>query len=166
MSTHAEANWKRCGKHGEGRRGKKTVEYRAWIHMRGRCNTKTDHRYEYYGGRGISVCSRWDDYENFLADMGRRPDGYSLDRIDVNGNYEPGNCRWASEITQKNNTRRNVNIEHNGETKSMRRWAIELGFSPDLIKKRYYRGDRGEHLFRPVDHKYHNGRPAKHEVAQ
>ena len=74
--------------------------------MRDRCNNKRNKAYVHYGGRGIRVCDRWNDFGKFLADMGEKPPGRSLDRIDVNGNYEPSNCRWADARTQVLNTRR------------------------------------------------------------
>lgn len=85
----------------------KTKEYSAWQSMKTRCyNEKTDY-YQYWGGRGIRVCDRWlNSFENFLEDMGERPSAeYSLDRIDVNGHYEPGNCRWATDLQQRHNQR-------------------------------------------------------------
>jgi hypothetical protein len=85
-----------------------TVEYRTWSKLKSRCNNKNDKSYEYYGGRGIKVCERWsssDGFLNFYADMGKRPDKHSIDRIDVNGDYEPSNCRWADAVTQSNNQR-------------------------------------------------------------
>lgn len=85
-----------------------TKTYKAWVSMKGRCNNPKAGSYKHYGGRGISVCSKWmESFEAFLADMGECPDNYSLDRINVEGNYEPANCRWADRITQANNTRRN-----------------------------------------------------------
>lgn len=81
-------------------------EYRSWAHMTRRCTNPQDDSYPNYGGRGIRVCDRWlCSFEAFLADMGERPVGTSLDRINVNGNYEPGNCRWATTKTQARNTR-------------------------------------------------------------
>ena len=82
-----------------------TPTYRSWLSMRSRCRNPNNESFQYYGGRGIAIAPRWDSFEAFLADMGERPEGASLDRIDVNGNYEPGNCRWATMATQARNTR-------------------------------------------------------------
>lgn len=82
---------------------------RAWVSwnmMLQRCTNPKRDKYEYYGGRGIKVCERWLTFENFYADMGERPEGWSLDRMDVNGNYEPGNCKWATKKEQANNRRK------------------------------------------------------------
>lgn len=82
-------------------------EYRSWITMRQRCNNPNATGYEYWGGRGVRVCSRWDDFELFLADMGPRPEGMTLDRFpNKDGDYEPGNCRWATPSDQNSNLRK------------------------------------------------------------
>lgn len=73
--------------------------------MIARCTYPKARRYKDYGGRGISVCERWQKFENFLADMGARPEGLTIDRVNVDGNYEPGNCRWATQTEQQNNRR-------------------------------------------------------------
>lgn len=89
-----------------------TPTHRSWLEMRRRCTNPHSEHWPDYGGRGIRFCERWESFENFLADMGERPDGMTLDRIDVNGHYEPGNCRWATSSVQQRNKRRIVLEDH------------------------------------------------------
>lgn len=127
-------------KHGQNARGKRTRTYNSWHHMRDRCTNMDSHRWEHYGGRGITVCERWAKFENFAADMGQCPPGHTIDRIDNNGNYEPGNCRWADAKTQSRNTRRNVYLTANGETLPIWEWAELLGTTSDTLNMRRHRG--------------------------
>jgi hypothetical protein len=113
-----------------------TPTYVTWVTMRRRCNNKNFAQYPSYGGRGISVCARWDDFENFLADMGYRPDGLTLERIDNDGDYAPDNCRWATHKEQCNNRRSSRLIEMDGETKTLAQWCEDLGVSYGLVSMR------------------------------
>jgi hypothetical protein len=88
-----------------------TPTWKSWKSMRERCNCKTGRSWIYYGSKGTTVCKEWNKYENFLRDMGERPVGTSIDRINTFGNYEPGNCRWATSIQQANNQRRHYALE-------------------------------------------------------
>jgi hypothetical protein len=99
--------------HGETAHGKRTGERTAWMAMKARCLNPNASRYECYGGRGITICDRWlNSYEAFLADMGRRPTGeHSLDRVNNDGHYEPGNCRWATRSEQQRNKRKEIDQE-------------------------------------------------------
>ncbi|MBU4609152.1 hypothetical protein IMZ29_00855 [Achromobacter sp. GG226] len=108
--------------------------------MKGRCDRASDDAFDNYGGRGISYDKSWSSFEAFLADMGDAPDGMSLDRIDVNGNYEKANCRWATRIQQQNNMRTNRHVEHDGRRLTIAEWARETGLAPHVIRKRLNKG--------------------------
>lgn len=117
---------------------RKTPTYKAWCGMKERCTGQGRKDYSRYGGRGIAVCERWlHSFENFFADMGERPSkGHSIDRIDVNGNYSPENCRWATASEQQNNTRRNRVIAYNGVTQTLHHWSVATGIKQGTIWKR------------------------------
>src|SRR5258708_26967434 len=86
--------------------------YRSWAMMRARCQDANADQYRFYGALGIRVCDRWQSFENFFADMGVRPPGMTIDRIDGSKNYEPGNCRWLSHAEQCRNRKNNIIVEH------------------------------------------------------
>lgn len=92
-------------KHGNAARVWRSPTYISWANMRARCNNPNHHRYKSYGGRGIKVCKRWNDFKKFFIDMGPRPEGMTLDRMDVNKNYCKANCRWATDAEQRANKR-------------------------------------------------------------
>ena len=119
-----------------------TPEHRVWKSMRGRCYNKKSMDYYLYGGRGIVVCARWRySFTNFLADMGKRPSAkHSIERKNVNENYEPENCIWALPTVQSRNTRRTVNITAFGKTQCQKDWSIELGISEGTITYRLRKG--------------------------
>jgi hypothetical protein len=110
-----------------------------------RCRNGNAKEYYNYGGRGIKVCERWLKFENFLADMGERPTGpgrgFTLDRYpDKNGNYEPGNCRWATWIQQMNNSRRNVRVEFKNQCLTLGEWARELKVDYKSLQRQHEAG--------------------------
>jgi hypothetical protein len=107
--------------------------YSTWLSMISRCRNKKEKN---YGGRGIVVCDKWLNFEGFYEDMGEKPEGLSLDRINNNGNYCKENCRWATSKEQCNNTRRNVNITYNGKTQNLTQWAEELNIKKMTLHRR------------------------------
>lgn len=126
--------------HGHTIDGKYSGAYGSWMSMRNRCNYEKSNRYALYGGRGITVCERWGSFENFLVDMGERPPGMTIDRNDSDGNYEPSNCKWATQKTQQSNRRNNVNITANGSTNTKAEWIRLTGVSDYLITSRIKKG--------------------------
>lgn len=109
-------------------------EYTCWGRMRQRCENPKNKSFRDYGGRGISVCARWQSFENFIADMGKRPSkNHSIERINNDGNYEPSNCRWATRAEQAINKRNNRYLTHNGETRLICEWAEITGIPRKTI---------------------------------
>jgi hypothetical protein len=119
--------------------------------MRSRCRNKNDSDYADYGGRGIDICPEWDDFLVFYKDMGERPTRKTLDRIDVNGNYEPSNCRWADADLQANNKRNNRLITIGEETKTLQQWSNEFGVDQSKAKYRLNVGYSAEQSFQQGD---------------
>lgn len=139
--------------HGEsGGRGRApTMEHRSWSSMISRCTNPRNSNFRDYGARGITVCERWRTYELFLLDVGRRPSPvHSIDRIDVNGTYEPGNVRWATRREQQRNHRRARLVAIDGVTKNVFDWAEQYGVHPETIHARSRRGLTGMDLVAPA----------------
>jgi hypothetical protein len=130
----------RARNHGHRRGGVRTPTYVSWMNMRARCDNPKAKQYSDYGGRGIYYDPRWILFEVFLADMGERPGGATLDRIDVNGPYYPANCRWVDRKTQMRNKRGNRVIEHAGESLTLVEWSERSGVEYHTLMKRLDRG--------------------------
>lgn len=118
-----------------------TRTYCSWQAMLKRCLNPKEPAYPNYGGRGIKVCDRWrDSFENFLADMGECPPRMSIERDRVNGDYEPGNCRWATDMEQANNKRNTIFFLFNGKMKTAAQIAREVGIKYQTFRDRIERG--------------------------
>lgn len=149
MTAYTKGKRKPKEMHGEGSSAnngaKQTPEYRAWRSMFQRCYDETCEAYERYGGRGIKVCKRWrDSYRAFLKDVGRKPSSqYTLNRIDNNRGYEPGNVEWATKKSQARNTanvERAIRLKFKGEKLTLLEWGERLGLHAETIRKRLNRG--------------------------
>lgn len=111
-----------------------TRVHSIWMGMHDRCRND---RQGTYGSRGIRVCDRWSKFECFFEDMGHPPSqDHSIDRLDVRGDYEPGNCRWATRVEQARNTTRNTVLEHDGRSQTIAAWSEDLGIKPTTICRR------------------------------
>ena len=118
-----------------------TRTYDTWRSIKERCCNPSSKDWANYGGRGISICDQWNlSFTNFLADMGERPEGMSIDRIDNNAGYTKENCRWASQITQGNNRRTCVYIDFNGKSQSIADWSREVGIERKTLEYRIRTG--------------------------
>ena len=144
---------KSCGclqrTHGES----KTRTYHIWKVMRQRCRDPKATGYQHYGGRGISVCQRWQDYSAFIQDLGQAPDGLTIDRINNDGDYEPGNCRWVSRKVQGNNKSNNHRLAFGGVTKTLSEWADSLSINAATLYTRLKASDfnLGLALAKPIN---------------
>lgn len=137
--------------HGHAGDEQQTSEYRAWADMKNRCDNPKVKTYHFYGARGITYCERWRSFENFLADMGRKPsEDHSLGRIDNNGPYCLENCRWETREQQDNNRRDSVILEYNGERLTLAQWARKLGYSRNTINGRWRRGWNAQQIIEGI----------------
>jgi hypothetical protein len=138
--------------HGHAPRSQFSRTYQTWRNMINRCELPSDKDYPRYGGRGIKVCPQWRaSFETFLANMGQRPDGMTIERTDPNEHYTPGNCAWATRRVQANNRSTNCRLTHDGMTLTVAQWAVRLGLRPGLIAKRVHLGwSDSDALTRPI----------------
>jgi len=116
--------------------------------MKFRVTEKNKRGYDDYFARGITVCERWHQFENFLADMGECPKGMEIDRIDNDGNYEPGNCRWVTRVVNQSNRRVSINVTFNGVTQTLKQWSDQLGISYQNLRYRIQGGWSTEEAFK------------------
>lgn len=136
----SESASKRWTTHGHSKKGNSRT-YRTWKNMKQRCTNPNIPGYKNYGGRGIVICDRWSkSFSAFLEDMGVSPAGAFIDRINNDGNYEPGNCRWANRAMQNRNRRSVILVEYQGQTKTLVEWSRAVGMRYGLIKYRYHAG--------------------------
>lgn len=129
--------------------GNKSKLFKAWGGMFERCTNVRHKQYAYYGGRGISVCDRWSSYSNFIEDMGfPTSSDHSLERVNVDLNYSPDNCVWATDKMQQRNKRSNILLTANGKTQCVGAWAEETGIGWGTLRSRMKRGLSGEDVIR------------------
>jgi len=138
----AEQTSKRSTVHGERNLRNTTPEYKSWMSAKARVSNPNTDGYEHYGGRGIKMCDRWlESYQNFLSDIGRKPTPkHTLERKDVNGDYEPANCIWATMSEQNNNRRDTERITRNGRSMTVTQWCRELDLNPQTVFLRLFYG--------------------------
>ncbi len=137
---HAESLTLHKTTHGFAKKGQLRSEYRIWTLMKDRCSNPKSPNFSRYGGRGIKVCERWQTFENFYSDMGLRPEGCSIDRINNDGNYEPVNCKWATNKQQANNKTSNKLFTWHNETLTLAQWSEFFGLSGTVLNSRLARG--------------------------
>lgn len=127
----------------------RTPTHNTWMAMKSRCSNPSNAQFIHYGARGIKVCERWaNSFDAFLADMGERPAGMTIERNNNEGDYEPDNCRWADEAEQSRNRRSTIKVERDGVTKCVKDWCDELGLNVDRVYGRIRRGESPERALR------------------
>ena len=138
--------------------------YGTWKQMLSRCENPNAHNFSRYGEKGVSVCEEWHDFWSFVAwsdSVGGRPNGFTLDRIDSSGNYEPSNCRWANIHTQAENKTSSIFLTHDERTETLATWAKLLGLSEQCMYNRYHRGWNEADMFLPKQ-TGNNGHKGRH----
>jgi hypothetical protein len=144
--------------HSKSNGGRPTPTYESWVAMHTRCTNPKHPKFRLYGGRGITVCERWASFEAFLADMGERPKGTTLDRIDNDRGYERGNCRWATDSEQNSHRSNNHLVKFTGVTCTLAEWARRTGLLKSTIRMRLASGwDVERALTTPARPKKTNG---------
>lgn len=126
--------------HGHARGYKVTATYNSWSNMLCRCDQPARPDYCYYGGKGVTICPRWRTFENFLADMGERPQGTTLHRLENEKGYQPDNCVWATPFEQNQHSSNCRWLDYNGERMLLTRWAERLGIAVSSLNHRLKRG--------------------------
>ena len=136
--------------HSCGYPGRQTKTYGCWLGIRQRCLNPSSDAYRHYGGRGIKLCERWNDFRNFLADMGEKPQGLWIERINNDGDYEPSNCRWATPDEQHQNMRGVRRFTFNGQTHTITEWAKIIGIERGTLRCRLDRDWTLERALQPA----------------
>lgn len=150
MASTIRRNEKPAGKATHGMSG--TPTYKSWLKMKERCHDPNATQWKWYGGNGITVCERWHRFENFYADMGLRPHGrFSIDRIDTNGNYEPGNCRWATHQEQIDNQKKTIWVNLDGEKMTLQSACRKKNFNFSKAYGRHKHGHNTQTVFYEKD---------------
>jgi hypothetical protein len=151
-------------KKGKTKQYRDTKEYRAWKHIRERCNNSSCKQYKYYGERGIKICDRWmESFINFLNDMGVAPSPkHTIERINNNYGYSPGNCKWATMIEQANNKRNNKIIHAFGEAKTLSQWCLIFNQKINTVYNRLIRGWSSERALTEFPLFFNNSKSALH----
>mgnify|MGYP007112382901 CR=1 FL=1 len=131
---------------------KGTKIYHVWEVIKYRCLNENNSQWKNYGGRGITICDEWkNDFKTFYDYVSELPhygeEGYSIDRIDNDGNYEPGNCKWSTRLEQNTNKRNNIKVEYNGECRTLKEWSRDLGINYETLRNRYKANKPVEELF-------------------
>ena len=127
----------------------RTKIYETWGNMKKRCEDKTSLDYKNYGARGINVSKPWQTFTNFYKDMGAKPDGMTLERLNNNKGYSKANCKWATRHEQNNNSRRNKWVSFIGYKLTVSQWARKIGIDPDLMSWRLLHWDKNKSLTQP-----------------